>query len=128
MIHITKLWYLTTILFFTGLAAYLIWYERKRLFKKHWKFIVVFVLLATPFGYWDAVALRWSAYAYNPAHTLYFRVFGGEIETYLFLSLVTAIVCSATVIYLQEEERNALRLRRRSRKRRRQKSKPRKQR
>ena len=112
-------WYLLTIIFFTGSAGYLIWFERSRLLKKHWKFILGYLVFTVPWAYWDSVALRWKAYQYNPEHTLSVRIFGAELETYIFMALVGAVVCSATLIYMKEEERGRLRIRHRSRKHRR---------
>jgi lycopene cyclase domain-containing protein len=120
-----RFWYLLTILIFTGAANYLIWSARGHLLRKHWKFIVTYVVFTIPWAYWDAVALRWQAYQYNPAHTLSIKIFGAELETYVFMGLVGATVCSATVIYMRQEERGKLRLRYRSRKTRRQRLKPR---
>jgi len=121
-----KSWYLITIIFFTGTAGYLIWVERGKLLKKHWKFVLGYLLFTVPWAYWDGVALRWKAYQYNPSHTLGIKIFGSELETYIFMGLVGAVVCSATVIYMQEEEKGRLKLRHRSRRQRRRRSNPRK--
>jgi hypothetical protein len=124
--NLPQLWYLATIAFFIGLASYLLWAQRGRILRKHWKFIALFTIFSVPFAYWDAVAQRWHAYQYSPDHTLYIKVFGGELETYIFMGLVAMIVCSATVFYMREEQKGKLKLRYHSRTKRRQKSKTRK--
>ena len=121
-----QLWYLATIAIFISLACYVLWVDRRHIFKKHWRFIVLFTLFSTPFAYWDGVAQRWHAYQYNPAHTLNYKVLGGELETYIFMGLVAMVVCSATIIYLREEDRGKLRLTQRSRNKRQKRSKLRK--
>lgn len=112
--------YLFTIFAFAGVGNYLIWYERKKLLKTHWKFLAVFVLLATPFAAWEAIAFRWNVYQYQSGHVFNKHILGAEAETYLFMALITAAVVSATLIYLQEEARGQLKIRHRSRKHRQQ--------
>lgn len=115
--------YLFTIFAFAGAGNYLIWYERKKLLKKHWKFITAFVLLATPFAAWEAIAFRWNVYLYHPEHVFNKHILGAEVETYLFMALITAAAASATVIYLQEEARGQLKIRHRARRHKRRSSK-----
>lgn len=117
---ISNFLYLFTIFAFAGAGNYLIWYERKKLLKKHWKFITGFVLLATPFAAWEAIAFRWNVYFYHSEHVLNKHIIGAEAETYLFMALITAAVVSATVIYLQEEAVGQLKIRHRTRKHRQQ--------
>jgi hypothetical protein len=109
--RILNYWYLITIVFFCGFANYLIWTQRGHLLRRHWKFILGYAIFTAPWAYWDAVAQRWKAYQYNPAHTLFTRIFGAEFETYIFMILVGVTVCSATIIYMQEEDKGKLRLR-----------------
>ena len=118
---VLNFWYLTTIIFFTGIGGYLIWAERSNLLRKHWKFVSFYLLFTIPWAYWDAVALRWHAYQYNAEHTLPVKVLGAQLETYIFMGLVGAVVCSATLVFMQEEERGILRLRYRSSKKKKQK-------
>ncbi len=118
-------WYLATIVLFISVATHLLWTERGHIFKKHWKFIGLFTLFSIPFAYWDGVAQRWHAYQYNPAHTIYLKIFGGELETYIFMGLVSMVVCSATVIYMRQEEKGKLKLVHHSRSKRRLKLMPR---
>lgn len=106
-----QLWYLATIIFFTGLGAYIFWSGRKNFLKQHWKFILAYALFTIPWAYWDAIALRWKAYQYNPEHVLNIRVFGGQLETYIFMALVGVVVCSATLVYMKQEEKSQLKLR-----------------
>lgn len=96
--------YLATIIFFVGIGNYRLWRHNGKTLKKHWRFIISFALLSMPFAYWDAVAQRWGAYFYNPDHTLYLQVHGGELETYLFLGGISAAVVSATIIYAKRED------------------------
>lgn len=112
---VLNFWYLGTILLFCGIAGYLIWMQRGHLLRKHWRFVVGYIVLTTPLAYWEAVALRWKAWQYNPEHSLPLNVLGTQFETYIFMALVGGVICSATLIYMQEEEKGILRLRYRSR-------------
>lgn len=107
---ISQLFYLLTILVFGGLGNYILWKRYGKILKKHIKFILLFSTISVIFAYWDAVALRWKAYQYNPDHTLYIRIFGGELETYIFMIVIAAGVCSATIIYADKEDSRKLRL------------------
>ena len=102
---ISQLWYALTILFFVGLANYVIWKRNGGDIKKHWIFIFSFTILATPFAYWDSFALKWGAYQYNNVHTLNLRIHGAELETYLFLSGISSAVVGATMVYARREEK-----------------------
>ena len=111
-----QLWYICTIVIFIGLGSYKIWSSDKDTLRQHWKFILGFTLFTVPWAYWDAVALRWKAYQYNPEHVLHIRVFGGQFETYVFMGLVGMVVCAATLVYMKREEKSELKIRHLSKK------------
>ena len=100
----SQLIYLGTIFFFAGLGNYALWRRNGRVLKKHWRFVLGFALLSMPVAYWDAVAQRWGAYQYNPNHTLYVQIHGGETETYFFLGGIVAAIAGATIVYAKRED------------------------
>lgn len=104
--------YTTTVLIFCGLALLLYAVGvilRKRsaiLSSSDWMAILWTVILMTVItGPEEYVALNWRTWVYNPERTFDNTFFGAEIETYLFIILVTLVVSIATLVYANREDR-----------------------
>lgn len=104
--------YTATILIFCGLALAL--YIFGRVLSKEfamlpatdWKVIIwtmiIFAIITGPEEY---VALAWRTWTYNPERTLDTIFLGAEVETYLFVILVSLVVSIATLVYARREDR-----------------------
>lgn len=104
--------YTVTILVFCGIA--LAMYGVGRLLGKRsamltvadWKAValtmIIFIVITSPEEY---IALKWRTWSYNPERTFDKTFFGAEIETFLFITLVSLVVSIATIVYARREER-----------------------
>lgn len=104
--------YAATVLIFCGLAfsLYLIglFFKRKSmaLSPKEWGVILwTVVIMAAISGPMEYIALAWRTWTYNPERTFHTIFFGAEIETYLFIILVSLVVSIATLVYANREDR-----------------------
>jgi lycopene cyclase domain-containing protein len=100
----SNLSYLITVLIFAGGANVVIWTRNDEFLRSHRAFIVMFALLTTPFAAFESFALRWGAWEYNPQRVIDARLFGAQIESYLFMMLVSAAVAGATLVYAHRED------------------------
>ncbi len=66
--------------------------------------IALFLIVTGPEEYF---ALQWQTWSYNPARTFDTIFFGAEIETFLFIVLVSLVVSIATIVYARREERKS---------------------
>ncbi len=104
--------YTATVLIFCGLALllYLIGCllrkKSARLAKPDWRAIiwtiVIMTVITSPEEY---VALTWRTWTYNPERTFHTTFLGAEVETYLFIILVSLVVSIATLVYAHHEDR-----------------------
>ena len=104
--------YTATVLIFCGLAFLLylvgVLFRRKSatLSKNDWKAIFgTIVIMTAVTGPMEYVALTWRTWTYNPERTLHKTFFGAEVETYLFIILVSLVVSIATLVYANREDR-----------------------
>ncbi len=97
-------YYLIVTLFFGGLTNIRLWYSHGPFLKRHWGKIAAFVLATLPIAAIESVDLRWKAWAYDPSHTLHTKVFGAELETYIFMAVVAAGIGGATLAYAARED------------------------
>ncbi len=104
--------YTATVLIFCGLAfsLYLIGLLLRKksaiLSASDWKVIVwTIVIMVVIIGPEEYVALAWRTWTYNPERTFNMTFFGAEIETYLFIILVSLVVSIATLVYARREDR-----------------------
>ena len=98
--------YLVTTLLFAGGAVsieYLFGFHTLRRFWKAIALTTAFGFILGPIG--EAVALRWGAWAYNPAQILDVLVEGVPVETFLFSLLVSIAVSSAAIYWAHCEDR-----------------------
>ena len=102
--------YTATILIFCGSALLL--YIIGRLLRKKsamlpasdWKVIIwTMIIFAVITGFEEHVALTWRIWTYNPERTFSTIFLGAEIETYLFIILVSLVVSIATIVYARRE-------------------------
>lgn len=96
--------YFFTTLFFAGLGNARVWYKHGRFLKRHWRYILIFVIVTLPITAFEYFARRWGAWNYYPNHVLNAHLFGAEIETYLFMALVAAALAGAAFTYAQAED------------------------
>ena len=104
--------YTATVLIFCGLAFLLyvigVLLRRKSamLSRKDWKAIFwTIVIMTAVTGPMEYVALVWRTWTYNPERTLDKIFLGAEVETYLFIILVSLVVSIATLVYANREDR-----------------------
>jgi lycopene cyclase domain-containing protein len=64
--------------------------------------IVIMTIITSPMEY---VALAWQTWTYNPEKTFDTTFLGAEVETYLFIILVSLVVSIATLVYANREDR-----------------------
>lgn len=101
--------YLATTLIFPGLAMALYFAVRKkyRLTPIEHRVIKITSLITLAFTtVAEGAALSWNVWTYSPLQTLHTRFLGAEIETYLYIALVSLVVCLATVSYARHEDRD----------------------
>ena len=107
--------YAATVLIFCGLALALygvglvLGRRSARLSARDCKAIGITILIMTAVtGPEEYLALAWRTWIYNPERTFYTTFLGAEVETYLFIILVSLVVSIATLVYANREDRKRL--------------------
>ncbi|MCA9324526.1 hypothetical protein KDA23_00440 [Candidatus Saccharibacteria bacterium] len=98
------LWYLGTILLFCGLTIAIELMLAGRKLRGQWLAIWIVTGIAAVVAVTERFALQWQAWGYNTAHILDIRIFGAELETYLFSALTALPIAIATVLLADREE------------------------
>lgn len=73
---------------------------------KDWKIILwTIIIMAFATSPAEYFALAWRIWIYNPERTFSTTFWGAEVETYLFIILVSLVVSIATLVYANREDR-----------------------
>lgn len=71
-----------------------------------WKAIALTIaIMAVVTGPEEYIALAWRTWSYNPERTFDTTFLGAEVETFIFIILVSLVVSIATIVYARREER-----------------------
>lgn len=105
--------YTVTILVFCSIAlamygiGWLLGKRSAQLTRADWKAIALTIAaMAVVTGPEEYIALKWRTWSYNSEHTFNTIFLGAEIETFIFIVLVSLVVSIATVVYARREERH----------------------
>lgn len=97
--------YLSTILLFAGGGAAIGVSSYRGTVRRNARILLAVVLIAIVYTIVsEPVALRWSAWSFNPAYTLDVSLLGTEIETYLYAILVGIAISVFTLVSADKEE------------------------
>lgn len=102
---ITHLSYLFSILLFCGPILLLVWKRHARILKRYELAILIAIVISLPVATAEAYALKWHDWAYHKSAVLGIRI-GGQIESYVFLIIVVALVGSVTLVLANQVDKN----------------------
>ncbi|MBI2029495.1 lycopene cyclase domain-containing protein [Candidatus Gottesmanbacteria bacterium] len=97
--------YLISIFFFSGIAVVLEWVFGFHVLKKYLKTIFITLIYALFFTLTESVALRSRIWSYNPETTFNTKIFGVEIETYVFTIFVTVTISGVVIAWTFYEDK-----------------------
>lgn len=89
--------YLLSILFFAGIPTILVWVFGFHVLKRYMKAIFITFIYGLIFTLTESIALRSRIWNYNPEITFNTKIFGVEIETYIFTIFVTIAFSGAVI-------------------------------
>lgn len=89
--------YLLSILFFAGIPTILVWVFGFHVLKRYLKTIFITLIYGLIFTLIESIALRSRLWSYNPETTFNTKIFGVEVETYVFTIFVSVAISGAVI-------------------------------